>query len=157
MGFYEIDPVPPINRGASLCGSVIWGIYPGAGGDKMKIIIADDSRVMRNIIDRTVTSLGYETIHAGNGQDVIEILQKEKEEIGLILLDWNMPELTGYQVLKTMQGNKYYRKIPVLMVSTDSEDDKTDMALDAGARGYLSKPFKSEDLIAKIQEVLSLE
>jgi two-component system, chemotaxis family, chemotaxis protein CheY len=121
----------------------------------MKIIIADDSRVMRNIIDRIATSLGYDTIHAGNGHEVIEILQKGQEEIGLILLDWNMPEWSGYQVLKAMQGNDDYRRIPVLMVSTDSEDEKTAMALDAGASGYLSKPFTSEDLAAKIQEVLS--
>ncbi len=121
----------------------------------MKIMIADDSRVMRNIIDRIVTSLGYETIHAGNGQEVIEILKKGEEEVGLILLDWNMPEWSGYQVLKAMQGNNDYRRIPVLMVSTDSEDDKTAMAVDAGAWGYLSKPFTSADLAAKIQEVLT--
>jgi len=118
-------------------------------------MIADDSRVMRNIIDRIVTSLGYETIHAGNGQEVIEILKKGEEEVGLILLDWNMPEWSGYQVLKAMQGNNDYRRIPVLMVSTDSEDDKTAMAVDAGAWGYLSKPFTSADLAAKIQEVLT--
>lgn len=121
----------------------------------MKIMIADDSRVMRNIIDRIVTSLGHETVHAGNGQEVIEILQKGEEKVGLILLDWNMPERSGYQVLKAMQGNDDYRKIPVLMVSTDSEDDKTAMATDAGAWGYLSKPFTSEDLAAKIKEILA--
>jgi len=125
------------------------------GGVKMKIMIADDSRVMRNIIDRIVTSLGYDTIHAGNGHEVIEILQKGEEEVGLILLDWNMPEWSGYQVLKAMKGNNDYRKIPVLIVSTDSEDDKTAMAADAGAWGYLSKPFTAEDLAAKIQEVLN--
>lgn len=121
----------------------------------MKIMIADDSRVMRNIIARTVTSLGYDTIDAENGKEVIGILQKGKEEIGLILLDWNMPELTGYEVLKAMQENSDYRKIPVLIVSTDSENDKTAMALDAGASGYLPKPFTSEELAAKIQKTLA--
>jgi len=121
----------------------------------MKILIADDSRVMRNIIDRIVTSIGYETIQAENGKEVLGILQNEKEEIGLVLLDLNMPELSGYQVLKAMQEDSNYRNIPVLIVSTDSEEDKTAMALDAGAHGYLPKPFTSEDLTAKIQETLT--
>ncbi|MFW6148080.1 MAG: response regulator [Thermodesulfobacteriota bacterium] len=121
----------------------------------MKIMIADDSRVMRNIIDRIVTSMGYQTIQAENGKEVLGILQNEKEEIGLVLLDLNMPELTGYQVLQAMQDDSYYRHIPVLIVSTESEEDKTAMALDAGARGYLPKPFTSEDLAAKIQTTLA--
>jgi two-component system chemotaxis response regulator CheY len=123
----------------------------------MKIMIVDDSRVMRNIIDRIVTSLGYDTIHAENGKEVMGILQNGGEEIGLILLDWNMPELSGYQVLQAIRGNRDYRKIPVLIVSTDSEKDKTAMALDAGASGYLPKPFTPEELSAKIQKTLASE
>ncbi len=121
----------------------------------MKILIADDSRVMRSIVDRIVLSIGYDSVHAGNGREVMEILRKEQGEVGLVLLDWNMPELTGYQVLCAMQKDCLYRNIPVLMISTESEDDKMTAALDAGAAGYLPKPFTSEQLAAKIQEVLA--
>ena len=120
----------------------------------MKIIIADDSRVMRNIIERVIGSMGYETVHASNGQEVLELLEKNGKEIGLILLDWNMPVLDGFEVLKSMREHSTYGNIPVLMVSTESEDDKAAQALKAGARGYLPKPFTPEDLTTIIQKTL---
>lgn len=120
----------------------------------MKIIIADDSRVMRNIIARVIGSMGYESVHASNGQEVLELLEKNGKEIGLILLDWNMPVLDGFEVLKSMREHSAYGNIPVLMVSTESEDAKAAQALDAGARGYLPKPFTPDDLTTIIQKTL---
>lgn len=120
----------------------------------MKIMIADDSRVMRNIIEKVIKAMGYETVHAGNGQEALDLLEKNGKEIGLILLDWNMPVLDGLEVLKSMREQGTYRDIPVLMVSTESEDEKASQAVDAGARGYLSKPFTPEALSAIIQKTL---
>jgi two-component system chemotaxis response regulator CheY len=120
----------------------------------MKMIIADDSRVMRSIIERVIRAMGYESLHASNGQEVLELLEKNGKEIGLVLLDWNMPVLDGFEVLKSMQAHSTYGNIPVLMVSTESEDGKAAQAVDAGARGYLPKPFTSDDLTAMIQKTL---
>jgi two-component system, chemotaxis family, chemotaxis protein CheY len=123
--------------------------------DPMKIIIADDSKVMRNIIENAVKPLGLATLHAGNGQEVLDFLKKEGNEIGLILLDWNMPVMNGLEVLETIKKNNLYPNIPVLIVSTESEDDKMSKAFAAGAKGYISKPFTAERLLNLVRGRIS--
>jgi two-component system, chemotaxis family, chemotaxis protein CheY len=113
----------------------------------MKIIIADDSRVMRNIIENALKPLGAETVHACNGQEVLDILEKQWEQVKLILLDWNMPVMNGIEVLEAIKVNGSYSKIPVMIVSTESEDDKMSRAFAAGAKGYISKPFTPDRLL----------
>lgn len=113
----------------------------------MKIIIADDSRVMRNIIENAIKPLGLATVHAANGKEVLDCLERDGNEIGLILLDWNMPVMNGLEVLETIKRNNVYTHIPVLIVSTESEDDKMSQAFAAGAKGYISKPFTPERLL----------
>jgi two-component system, chemotaxis family, chemotaxis protein CheY len=117
----------------------------------MKIIIADDSRVMRNIIENAIKPLGAETVHASNGQEVLDILEKQWEEVKLILLDWNMPVMNGLEVLEAVKMNSSYSNIPVMIVSTESEDDKMSRAFAAGAKGYISKPFTPERLLNLIK------
>jgi two-component system, chemotaxis family, chemotaxis protein CheY len=120
----------------------------------MKVIVADDSRVMRSIIDKSIKSLGLESLHAGNGHEVLEILKAHGKEIALILLDWNMPVMNGLEVLESMKANNLFQNIPVLMVSTESEDAKMDLAFKAGARGYLSKPFTPDRLSQLIRDTI---
>lgn len=120
----------------------------------MKVIVADDSRMIRNIIDKTISSIGCEAIHATNGKEVLDLLGTRSDEVDLILLDWNMPVLNGFDVLKSMQNNGQYRNIPVLMISTESEEERIAQIMNAGAWGYLSKPFTPERLINTIRHVL---
>ncbi len=119
----------------------------------MKIIVADDSRVMRSIIEKVIQSMGHHAIHASNGQEVLDLLDREGAEVDLVLLDWNMPVMNGFEVLIRIQKMKLHRQIPVLMISTESEKTKIEQALRAGARGYLPKPFTSEELASEIQSV----
>lgn len=119
----------------------------------MKVIVADDSRMIRNIIDKTISSIGCEAIHATNGKEVLDLLGTKGDEIDLILLDWNMPVLNGIDVLKSMQNNGHYRNIPVLMISTESEEEKITQVINAGAWGYLPKPFTPEKLINTIRHM----
>jgi two-component system, chemotaxis family, chemotaxis protein CheY len=121
----------------------------------MKIIIADDSRVMRNIIENAIKPLGATTIHACNGQEVLDILEKQWNEITLVLLDWNMPVMSGMEVLEAINGNASYSGIPVMIVSTESEDDKMSRAFAAGAKGYISKPFTPDRLLNLIKGRIS--
>ena len=120
----------------------------------MKIIVADDSAVIRKIIEKSVESLGYEALHAGNGQMALELLEKSSEDVALVILDWNMPVVNGFEVLKSMKEDSRFGNIPVLMVSTESEEAKIGQVSEAGANGYLSKPFKAEELIAVIQNTI---
>ena len=120
----------------------------------MKLIAADDSRLVRGIVAKTVALAGYEAVHAANGKEALNALETYGREIRLVLLDWNMPELSGIDVLKNMRADDRYKNIPVLMVSTESEEDKIREAIRAGAQGYLTKPFTPDQLIGAIHQVI---
>ena len=120
----------------------------------MKALIVDDSMVTRNIIKKFIKAMGYDALEAGNGKLALELLEKQAHEVELILLDWNMPVLNGYETLKRVRENKAYEHICVIMISTESEDDTIDQALAAGASGYLAKPFTEEDFTEKIRTTL---
>ena len=122
--------------------------------NSMKIMVADDSLVMRKIVSKVVESLGQIPVHAKDGQQAVEVLKKEGREIGLVLLDWNMPILNGMEVLSAIQKDSILKNIPVMMVSTESESEDIETAIQAGASEYVTKPFSSEDLEAKIKKVI---
>ncbi len=120
----------------------------------MKVIVADDSLLMRKIIQNELDELGYKGVGAVNGKKVLEILENDSTDIGLVILDWNMPVMDGLEVVKVLQEDKRFKEIPVLMVSTESEDARINEALKAGAKDYLCKPFTSEEIAEKIIHIL---
>lgn len=120
----------------------------------MKALIVDDSMVTRNIIRKFIEPMGYDALESGNGQLALDLLEKQAQEVELILLDWNMPVLNGFETLKYVKEKEAYKHICVIMISTESEDDMIDRALAAGANGYLAKPFTEDDFIEKIRSTL---
>jgi two-component system chemotaxis response regulator CheY len=120
----------------------------------MKVLIADDSRLVRGIVERAVVSDGFEALQAINGQDAMNILETDYRDVGIVLLDWNMPVLNGIDVIRKMRSDDRFKKIPVLMVSTESEDNRIKEAVNAGAQGYLTKPFTPDQLKDAIHHVL---
>jgi len=121
----------------------------------MKLIVADDSRMVRGIVSRIVEPLGYEVAAAGNGQEALNLLETASEPIDLVLLDWNMPVLTGIDVIRKMRADLRFKNIPVLMVSTESEETRIKQAMEAGAQGYLTKPFTPDQLKKAIDRALT--
>lgn len=122
----------------------------------MKILTVDDSRMIRMIIINTLKSLGYEALEAANADIALEVLQEKSEEINLILLDWNMPGMNGYDLLKLIKASDKYKHIPVMMVTTEGERKNVIKAIQSGAENYLTKPFTPEDLSIKILECLGM-
>jgi two-component system, chemotaxis family, chemotaxis protein CheY len=120
----------------------------------MQVLVVDDSMVARNIIKNVLQPIGYEVLQAANGQEALDILKSKSDGIALVLLDWNMPVLSGIDTLKAVRQNKQFDHIRVLMVSTESEDDYIDRAIQSGANGYLAKPFTPEELAAKISSTI---
>lgn len=120
----------------------------------MKVLIADDSLVTRKIIENCITSLGFDVVHATNGEEALKVLDQMADEIGLVLLDWNMPVKNGYETLKRIRGNDLYGHICTMMISTESEEDKIDQATLAGASGYVTKPFTNDELTTSIKSTL---
>jgi two-component system chemotaxis response regulator CheY len=124
------------------------------GEPMQKVLSVDDSGVMRRIIGRTVDVLGYGFLEASNGLEGLDILARHHEEIALIILDVNMPEMDGFEFLERIKANPLYKPIPVMMLTTESERGKIIQAIKAGAVNYICKPFKPEDLTVKITESL---
>lgn len=120
----------------------------------MKVLIVDDSLVIRSIIEKFLKPIGYEALHAANGQEALDILEKSAEEVELVILDWNMPVLNGWETLIAIKTNSACAHICIIMVSTESEEDKVAQALKAGAHGYIFKPFESEELVEQIKVTL---
>ncbi|MEN1759363.1 response regulator [Anoxynatronum sibiricum] len=120
----------------------------------MKILSVDDSAIVRKIIRGAVEVLGYDLLEASDGLEGMEVLEGNVEEIGLILLDWNMPGMNGLELLEKIKANKLYSYIPVMMVTTESEKENIVKAIKAGAVHYVVKPFTMEELIKKIMECL---
>ena len=118
----------------------------------MKILSVDDSAVVRKIIRSVIDVLGYDFIEAEDGEDALLLLETEHNDTDLILLDWNMPGLSGYEVLQILKGDERFKDIPVMMVTTESEKSNIVSAVRAGAINYLTKPFSNEDLLMKIME-----
>ena len=121
----------------------------------MKVLVVDDSLVVRTIIEKTVKSMGYEALQAGNGQEALDILTQQADAIELALLDWNMPVMDGHETIMNIKKNKAYDHLCIIMISTESEDESIDRVLSAGANGYLAKPFSQEELTAKIDSTLA--
>ena len=126
-----------------------------AKGGKMKVLVVDDSLVVRTIIEKAVKPMGYGVLQAANGQEALDILARHADSIGLVLLDWNMPVQDGYETIQRIKANEAYNHLCILMISTESEDEKVDQALAAGANGYLAKPFSADELTAKVQATLA--
>lgn len=118
----------------------------------MKMLIVDDSVMIRRVIETAVVNIGYEPLEAKDGQEAMELIEKNYQDITLVLLDWNMPILDGYSVLKKIKADEKYRHIPVLMVTTEVDRKRVIQAVQAGATNYLMKPFTQDCLIAKIKE-----
>ncbi len=120
----------------------------------MKILSVDDSAIVRKIIRGAVEVLNYELLEASDGQEGLEVLESHAEEVGLVLLDWNMPGMNGLELLEKIKAHDIYSHIPVMMVTTESEKENIVRAIKAGAVHYVVKPFTMEELIKKIMECL---
>lgn len=121
----------------------------------MQVLVVDDSMVARSIIVNVLGPTGYEVVQAANGQEALDYLKQQPQQVQLVLLDWNMPVMNGIDTLKAIKSQGNCDHIKILMVSTESEDDFIDRALSAGADGYLAKPFTAEELAAKIDAIVN--
>jgi two-component system, chemotaxis family, chemotaxis protein CheY len=122
----------------------------------VKVLSVDDSAIVRKIIRGAVEVLNYDFLEAGDGAEALEVLEKEWQETILILLDWNMPGMNGYECLVALKKHPEFQTIPVMMVTTESEKDNIVKAIQAGAAHYMTKPFTIEELIKKIMECLGI-
>ena len=116
----------------------------------MKVLVVDDSKSIRQIQRRYLSAMGHEVVEATNGKEALEVLEANPD-VQLILLDWHMPVMNGYEFLKTMRANEKWSHIKVMMVTTENQEKSVIDAIMAGANEYLMKPFDQEMLENKIR------
>lgn len=119
-----------------------------------RILAVDDSRMMLRLIRGAIETIGFKPLEANNGRQALEILAAHPGEVALVLLDWNMPEMNGIETLRALKSRPEFAKIPVMMVTTESEKQAVVDAIRAGAAHYLTKPFAQQDLVLRIMECL---
>jgi two-component system chemotaxis response regulator CheY len=118
----------------------------------MKALIVDDSLTIRRIVKKALGIVGInDAVEAEDGCDALEAVNKTND-FDLILLDWNMPKMSGIEALRTLRqaGNK----TPVIMVTTEAEKSRVIDAIKTGANDYLIKPFSPDQLAAKVKNVI---
>ena len=113
----------------------------------MRALIVDDSRATRTIIKKMLNDVGFEVFEAADGLEALKRL-KEIAQPDVLLVDWNMPEMNGYDLICAVRRDHLYDKVPLMMVTSETEVGQMAKALAAGANEYVMKPF-TKDVIAE--------
>ncbi len=115
----------------------------------MRVLLIDDSRTHRIIIGQMLREIGIEVLEAGNGLEALEQI-KRNPDVGLMLVDWNMPEMDGFDFIRAVRSQPAYDPVRILMVTSEAQGEQVTRALNAGANEYLMKPFNKDVLMAKL-------
>lgn len=116
-----------------------------------RILTIDDSKTMRDMLMLTLADAGFDVLQAIDGQDGLDVLDKERVDI--IITDINMPRMDGYEVIRHLRRNPDHKSTPILVLTTESEIEKKNLAREAGATGWMVKPFDPDRLVATIRKV----
>lgn len=120
--------------------------------DTKKVLFVEDSPTMRRIITNSLSKIGFESIlEAENGVEALEVIE---DDVGLILTDWNMPEMNGKELVEKLRGEAKFKDTPIIMVTTRGMQDDVMDAIKTGVSGYIIKPFTPDVLEKKIKEVM---
>ena len=117
---------------------------------KVHALIIDDSRAMRAILKRILDKLDFTTSEAADGLEGLQRL-KENSDISICLVDWNMPNMNGYEFVKAVRADKSNQDIWLMMVTTETEMTRVVKAMAAGANEYVMKPFTDDVIIEKLK------
>ncbi len=118
----------------------------------IKVLVVDDFATMRRIVKGVLKQLGFtDIIEAEDGSLALEELKKEK--IGLIVSDWNMPNMTGLDLLKAVRGDDNLRGIPFIMVTAEGQKENVVEAVKSGVSNYIVKPFTPETFSEKLHKI----
>ena len=124
----------------------------------VRVLIVDDSSVMRKIIERSLRQAGLESLtvfEAASGMEGLEILRSK--EVDIILSDINMPGMDGLEFVRQLRAQKMAGCVPVVMITTESSEEHVRQAIEAGAVGYIRKPFTADQVKRRVLSLLSAE
>ena len=119
----------------------------------IKVLIVDDFATMRRILKNILKQIGFKNIlEADDGTTALEVL--DRQTIDLIISDWNMPKMTGLELLKSVRASEKYKKTPFLMVTAEAQKQNVIEAVQAGVSNYVVKPFTAEAISEKLTKIL---
>lgn len=116
----------------------------------MRALIVDDSRAMRTMLGRMMAEFGFEILQAGHGKEALTVLEANGRP-DVMLLDWNMPEMNGFELLVTVRGDARWSDLPIIMVTTETEMAQVAKAIEHGVNEYVMKPFTKDVLLSKLE------
>jgi two-component system chemotaxis response regulator CheY len=121
---------------------------------KMKVLVVDDFSTMRRIVKNILRQLGFENIvEADDGQTAMRKL--ESERIDFVISDWNMPNMSGLELLKWVRSHDEFKDMPFLMVTAEAQKENVLEAVKAKVSNYIVKPFTAETLSEKIEKIFA--
>ena len=120
---------------------------------KTKILTADDEKSIKDFLRDLLTSRGFDVVRASNGKETLEAVKQERPD--LVLLDINMPDMDGLQACEALKKDPDNASLPVLMLTAREDDSVIVQALKFGADDYLMKPIMIQELLDKIDDLLS--
>lgn len=125
--------------------------------EDITILLVEDAVTMRKIEINTLKTIGFKNIiEAGDGQIATEILQSQ-DKVDLVISDWNMPNMGGYELLVWMRQQEKFQEVPFLMATGQSDRTQAKIAIEAGANGLIAKPFGPAELKEKMEEAMGIK
>ncbi|MBU2511794.1 response regulator [bacterium] len=117
-----------------------------------RIMTVDDSTSIRQMISFTLKNEGYEVMEAVDGVDALKKLSIEK--VDMVLTDLNMPNLDGIELIKQLRIDEKHKFVPIVILTTESQQEKKQLGKEAGATGWIVKPFKPDQLLGVVKKLL---
>ena len=117
-----------------------------------KMLTVDDSPSVRKLVKFTLKAKGYQVSSAADGAEALDLVKQE--DFDAIILDINMPRMNGLEFLKHIKAHDQYASIPVIMLTTEGQDDDKDKAVALGATAYMVKPFKPTQLLTLLEKIV---
>jgi two-component system chemotaxis response regulator CheY len=115
------------------------------------VLVVDDSNSMRQLVSYTIKNAGYDVCEAVNGKD--GLAKATGQKVDMVVTDLNMPEMDGIEMIKQLRGNASYRFTPILMLTTESQEEKKQEGKKAGASAWIVKPFVPEALMEVVNKL----
>ncbi len=120
---------------------------------KKIVLVADDSPSIRKFISFALAMKGYQVVAAADGMEALEKLPNEK--VSLVITDLNMPNLDGFELIKSMRSNEQFRDIPIIILSSLAGSDGIQKGMKIGANSYLIKPFDPKRIVYEVSKYLN--
>jgi two-component system chemotaxis response regulator CheY len=117
------------------------------------VLVVDDSETVRQVLQLTLSNAGFDVIEAEDGDDALNKLSNTPV-VDMLITDLNMPNMDGLELIKKIREDKKHRFTPIVMLTTESSEEKKRAGREAGASGWIVKPFKPEQLLKVVKMVL---